>query len=106
MLISSAWNVLHNAQRKHEIATTGLYSRIRHPQYAGFIAVMFGFLLQWPTLLTLAMFPVLVVMYIRLALHEEQDALREFGEPYRQYMKRVPAFVPRLSRSEGQKMQS
>jgi len=56
---------------------------------------MLGFLLQWPTLLTLAMFPVLVVMYVRLARHEEQDALREFGEDYRRYVEDVPAFIPR-----------
>ena len=48
------------------LATDGLYARVRHPQYVGFVLVMFGFLLQWPTLLTLLMFPVLVVMYVRL----------------------------------------
>jgi protein-S-isoprenylcysteine O-methyltransferase Ste14 len=67
--------------------------RIRHPQYVGFILVMLGFLLQWPTLLTLAMFPVLVVMYIRLARHEEKEALASFGEVYRDYMARVPGFI-------------
>ena len=62
---------------------------------------MFGFLLQWPTLLTLAMFPVLVWMYVGLARSEEQDAIAEFGEPYRQYARSVPAFIPRLSRLLG-----
>jgi protein-S-isoprenylcysteine O-methyltransferase Ste14 len=96
MLISSGWKVLHTAQQNHVLATTGLYARMRHPQYTGFIAVMFGFLLQWPTLLTLAMFPVLVVMYVRLARHEERDAISEFGDQYRQYMERVPSFLPKL----------
>jgi protein-S-isoprenylcysteine O-methyltransferase Ste14 len=75
------------------LALTGIYARIRHPQYVGFILVMLGFLLQWPTLLTLAMFPVLVVMYIRLARHEEKEALASFGEVYRDYMARVPGFI-------------
>jgi hypothetical protein len=57
---------------------------------------MLGFLLQWPTLLTLAMFPVLVVMYIRLAKHEERYALATYGDSYRQYMAHVPAFFPSL----------
>lgn len=100
MLISSGWKDLHTAQQKHALATTGLYARMRHPQYTGFIAVMFGFLLQWPTLLTLAMFPVLVVMYVRLARHEERDAIREFGDQYRQYMERVHGFVPKLGYSD------
>jgi methanethiol S-methyltransferase len=62
----------------------------------GFILVMFGFLLQWPTLLTLAMFPVLVFMYVRLARTEEREAIAEFGDPYRVYMVEVPGFIPRL----------
>lgn len=101
LLISSGWKALHAAQQLHRLVTTGLYSIMRHPQYTGFIAVMFGFLLQWPTLLTLIMFPVLVVMYVRLARHEEQDALREFGEEYRRYMTDVPAFIPKFGSSSS-----
>lgn len=52
----------------------------RHPQYVGFIMVMFGFLLQWPTILTLAMFPVLTMMYVKLARTEEQNARAAFRE--------------------------
>ncbi len=96
ILISAAWKVLHTAQRQGVLATSGSYAQVRHPQYVGFMLVMFGFLLQWPTLLTLAMFPVLVWMYIRLARHEEREAETEFGEAYRRYAARVPAFVPRL----------
>lgn len=95
-LVAAAWRVLFEAQKRQELATTGAYARIRHPQYVGFVLVMFGFLLQWPTLLTLAMFPVLVVMYAYLARQEERDVLRQFGEAYRRYIDRVPAFVPRL----------
>ena len=70
---------------------------MRHPQYVGFVLIMFGFLLQWPTLLTLAMFPVLVFMYGYLARKEEADMEREFGEAYRQYAARTPRFLPRLA---------
>ncbi len=94
VMISAGWKELYAAQRRRQLATTGIYGRLRHPQYAGFVLVMFGFLLQWPTLLTLAMFPVLVFMYVRLARGEEQAALREFGQAYRAYMARVPGFVP------------
>ena len=66
-LLASAWNVLHKAQQTHSLATTGWYARCRHPQYIAFIMIMFGFLLQWPTLPTLVMFPILVVVYVRLA---------------------------------------
>ncbi len=97
VLISAGWKVLYDAQRRRTLATTGVYSYVRHPQYDGFILVMFGFLLQWPTLLTVAMFPVLAFMYWRLARHEEQEALAEHGEAYARYMQDVPGYFPRLS---------
>jgi protein-S-isoprenylcysteine O-methyltransferase Ste14 len=100
-VISASWRVLYEAQRKRALATTGPYSYVRHPQYVGFILVMFGFLLQWPTLLTLAMFPVLVWMYVRLAWSEERDAIATFGEAYRQYARSVPAFFPRGLKPAG-----
>ena len=97
-VISNAWSVLYAAQCKHALATTGAYAYVRHPQYVGFILVMFGFLLQWPTLLTLAMFPVLVWMYVRLARSEEQEAIVTFGDAYRHYARSVPAFIPRWNK--------
>lgn len=96
LVISAAWRVLYAAQREGALATTGPYAWVRHPQYAGFILVMLGFLLQWPTLLTLAMFPVLVWMYARLARQEEQEAIATFGEVYRDYARTVPGFIPGL----------
>jgi protein-S-isoprenylcysteine O-methyltransferase Ste14 len=97
VLISAAWRVLHEAQRRHALATTGPYAHVRHPQYVGFILIMFGFLLQWPTILTLAMFPVLVTMYVVLTRREEREVAGEFGEAYWRYAARVPRFIPRLS---------
>ncbi len=99
VLISVGWTALYEAQKRGELARTGIYARIRHPQYDGFVLVMFGFLLQWPTLLTLAMFPMLVVMYWRLAKAEERDAIAQFGDAYRAYMRRIPACFPRLGTS-------
>jgi protein-S-isoprenylcysteine O-methyltransferase Ste14 len=98
ILISNAWSVLYKAQRRKELAVTGPYAHVRHPQYVGFILVMFGFLLQWPTLLTLAMFPILVWMYVRLARQEEREALAALEEAYARYAERVPGFIPRLHR--------
>lgn len=101
ILISAAWKRLYDAQQTRALATTGAYAYVRHPQYVGFVLVMFGFLLQWPTILTLAMFPVLTVMYVKLARTEERVAIEEFGEAYRRYMAEVPGFIPRLGRLFG-----
>ena len=94
--LGSAWRVLYEAQRSHTLATTGPYAYMRHPQYAGFIVIMFGFLLQWPTILTLLMFPVLVTMYVRLAGREEREVMAEFGNEYQRYASVTPGFFPRF----------
>jgi len=99
ILLYSAWKVLYEAQRNHTLATTGPYAHVRHPQYAAFVLIMLGFLFQWPTILTLLMFPVLVYMYIRLSRREEQEVLVEFGEAYARYAAQTPAFFPRLGRT-------
>jgi protein-S-isoprenylcysteine O-methyltransferase Ste14 len=102
ILLSSAWQVLYKAQKNHAVATTGPYAYVRHPQYIAFILIMFGFLLQWPTLITLAMFPVLLVVYARLAKSEERDSVAEFGAAYEEYRKHVPAFIPTVGKHELQ----
>jgi protein-S-isoprenylcysteine O-methyltransferase Ste14 len=96
VLLSLSWGVLFDAQEKKKLATTGPYSRVRHPQYLGFIAIMSGFLLQWPTLVTLVMFPILVVTYVRLAHREEREVAAEFGDTWRAYAAVTPRWIPRL----------
>ena len=97
-LLSNAWHVLYHAQRRGELARSGPYARLRHPQYLAFVLILLGFLLQWPTLLTLLMFPVLLLMYGRLARSEEREMETRFGEVYRHYAERTPRFLPKLGR--------
>lgn len=99
-LLSKAWHVLYHAQRRQDLARAGPYRHVRHPQYIGFVAIMFGFLLQWPTLLTLVMFPVLVLMYVRLAIAEERDSEQAFGDRWREYAAATPRFIPRLGKDD------
>lgn len=96
VLLVISWRYLHRAQQNHVIATSGPYSLVRHPQYIAFVTVLLGFLLQWPTLLTLVMFPVLLVMYARLARLEEKEVLEKFGDEYARYAAVTPRFLPRL----------
>ena len=96
ILLSRAWPVLWRAQREQRLATTGPYGTIRHPQYVGFLLIMAGLLLQWPTLLTLAMFPILALAYARLARAEERDVRAQFGADYDTYAAATPRFIPHL----------
>ena len=99
ILLARSWPVLYAAQQHHDLATSGAYAYVRHPQYVAFIVIMLGFLLQWPTLLTLLMFPILTGAYVRLARREERDARAAFGERYARYAAATPAFIPHLGRS-------
>jgi protein-S-isoprenylcysteine O-methyltransferase Ste14 len=96
VLLPASWRVLFEAQRDGKLATAGPYASVRHPQYVAFILIMFGFLLQWPTLVTLVMFPILVTVYLRLARREERDVRAEFGETWDRYAAQTPGFIPRL----------
>lgn len=103
VLLSKAWPVLYRAQKEKKLACTGIYAKIRHPQYVGFVLIMFGFLLQWPTIPTLVMFPILVLMYWKLAQKEEIDTREAFGKKYEHYMASVPAFIPKFRKVVGKK---
>jgi protein-S-isoprenylcysteine O-methyltransferase Ste14 len=94
-----AWRQIHGAGG--ELVTDGLYARVRHPQYAGLFLITVGMLVQWPTALTLIMWPLLTWAYYRLALKEEREMTEVFGAAYELYRRRVPAFVPRRSGPRG-----
>lgn len=93
ILISASWKILYQATKRQAIARTGPYKYIRHPQYAGFIIIILGFLMQWPTLPTLIMAPILTIMYIRLARKEEREVFKKYPQ-YRHYLKNTPSFLP------------
>ena len=96
--IAAAWPVLLRAAKAGTLATTGPYARVRHPQYVGFLAIMVGFLLQWPTIPTIVMFPVLVYVYRRLSTQEERGVAAQFGPTWDDYARGTPRFIPRLER--------
>jgi len=93
LIMGQGWQAIHAA--RGGLVTEGIYGRVRHPQYAGIGLVVFGALIQWPTLLTLAMAPVLLLSYVRLARREEREMEAHFGEDYHAYRERVPGFIPR-----------
>jgi len=94
IIMGKAWKQIHEAKGK--LVTTGIYARVRHPQYSGLFLITMGMLIQWPTIITLVMWPILMYAYYRLAMREEREVEENFGEQYRVYRHEVPAFVPTL----------
>jgi len=98
-LILNGWyNIYKNYWSKERgsgaLVNTGVYRYIRHPQYTGLLLLSFGMLVEWATLPLLILYPVMVVLYVRLAKREEKDMLIEFGEVYRSYMRKTKMFIP------------
>jgi protein-S-isoprenylcysteine O-methyltransferase Ste14 len=99
IIMGTAWKQIHGG--KGELVTSGLYSRVRHPQYFALFIITVGMLIQWPTIITAAMWPILMFMYYRLALREEREMGTSFGERYAAYKRRVPMLIPRLRPARG-----
>ena len=95
VIMGKGWKQIHKANG--EMVTSGLYRWVRHPQYSGLFLITVGFLIQWPTIITIAMWPVLMLMYYRLARREEKEMESRFGDQYVTYRQRVPMFWPRLA---------
>ncbi|OGV93955.1 isoprenylcysteine carboxyl methyltransferase [Microgenomates group bacterium RIFCSPLOWO2_01_FULL_47_10] len=95
-LLGNAWEILYKAQKRQLLAISGIYAYIRHPQYVAFILIIFGFLVQWPTLITLIMAPILIWRYIHLAKLEEREMSKQFSISYTRYQKHTGAFIPLL----------
>lgn len=95
IIMGKAWKQIHRANGK--LVTSGLYQRVRHPQYSALFLITLGMLVQWPTIITLAMWPILMLMYYRLARREEKEMESRFNDTYIAYKRQVPMFLPRLS---------
>jgi len=96
-LFIQGWRQLYRARQKNQLVTTGLYRFVRHPQYTGLFISLFGEgIVHWPTLFSVAIFPIIVLAYTLLARSEERKVLAQFGDEYRAYQARVPMFIPRM----------
>jgi protein-S-isoprenylcysteine O-methyltransferase Ste14 len=93
-LIVFGWSRIFRA--KDALITTGIYGHVRHPQYLGFLLLTLGINFLWTTFSTLILWPVLALLYYRLAREEEKGMEEKFGEEYREYKRVVPMFIPRL----------
>lgn len=94
-LMGKAWKQIHRGQG--ELVTSGLYRHVRHPQYSALFLITVGMLIQWPTIITVVMWPIMMFMYYRLARREEREMENNFGDEYIAYRQQVPMFFPRLS---------
>lgn len=99
IIMWKGWKLIHAA--KSGLVTEGTYAHVRHPQYSGLFLIMIGMLIQWPTIITAVMFPVLVFVYYRLSKKEENDMIELFGDEYKKYVSKTPMFIPKFGKGRN-----
>lgn len=90
VLVAAGWAQVYRAEG---LVTGGLYAYSRNPQYVGILLIALGWVMGWPSLLTLTLFPVLVVAYLHLARVEQDDMREAYGEEYESYAARTPLLL-------------
>jgi protein-S-isoprenylcysteine O-methyltransferase Ste14 len=98
LLVIFGWYQIFQAKGK--LVTAGLYKYTRNPQYLGFLMITGGLNVQWLTIITTAIWPVLVLLYYRLAKIEEKEATAKYGEEFSLYKRTTPMFIPRLRKQQ------
>lgn len=91
-LVAIGWAAVYRG--RGGLVTSGIYRYLRHPQYLGLILIVLAFNIQWPTLPTLLMGPLLILVYLRLTWCEDSELGVRFGETFGAYAARTPAFLP------------
>jgi len=91
LIIVVAWITLYYGVKRNTLVTTGVYATSRHPQYLGFILIITGWLIGWPTLLTIMLVPILIYRYVRAAQQEEMEVPDRVA--YQRYKERVPFMI-------------
>ncbi|MDY6761607.1 MAG: isoprenylcysteine carboxylmethyltransferase family protein [Candidatus Nanohaloarchaea archaeon] len=89
-LVAAGW---YQVYRSDGLVTDGLYRYSRNPQYLGIILIALGWVIGWPTLLTITLFPLVVYAYYRLARTEEEDMIEKHGDLYHEYADDVPLLL-------------
>ncbi len=95
-IFMQGWRELHQARKEGRLVTDRLYGLVRHPQYTGLFIALFGEgIVHWPTVFSVALYPIIVLAYYLLARSEERKVEEQFGDEFREYRQRVPMFIPR-----------
>lgn len=82
--------------RAEKVITTGIYSRVRHPQYLGDIVVHVGFTFLLSAFFSLVFTPLIILVNYLNCWKEEKELIKEFGKEYEDYKKNVPMLIPKL----------
>jgi protein-S-isoprenylcysteine O-methyltransferase Ste14 len=85
---------------KRGIANQGIYRFVRHPQYTSLGLWGVGMAILWPRFIVLATLSIMFILYYFLARDEERRMVRQYGDSYKEYMRKTGMFFPRVRKDE------
>ena len=91
-LVMLGWSKIF--KNRKNLVTDGVYKYVRHPQYTGILLATLSLIIYRFSPISALLWPVLVIIYYRLARKEEREIEAEFGEKYREYKSKVSMFMP------------
>jgi protein-S-isoprenylcysteine O-methyltransferase Ste14 len=75
--------------------TIGIFARVRHPMYLGYILAYLGGIVGTMSLLSIIPWLLIIHLYNKIANYEEQKLEQKFGKKYLKYKRKVPKWIPR-----------
>lgn len=94
--IRASHNVLfRHPENKDELITDGILGHVRHPMYFGVLLIYLACIFLSISLISIAIWIVIIVIYDKLATFEEKQLEELFGQKYLEYKEKVPKWIPR-----------
>lgn len=91
------WEIFWHKTYKGQLVTDGIFQYIRHPHYTSVLIVGFGLALFFYSLAALIIAFIAIPIMIWSILDEEKVLIKQYGEPYKEYMKKVPwRIIPKI----------
>jgi len=89
--------VFPKESKEKKLAKTGLYAHVRHPMYIGTPLIFISFILLTFSLISLIPLVINIILFNSIMKFEENELEKVFGQKYKEYKKKVPRWLPRLT---------
>jgi len=87
----------------HELVTTGMHARVRHPIYLAHLSMLLGWTVGTGLAVNYALLAFVLITGAAMIVLEERELEKRFGEQWRGYKRRVNAVLPSFRRANPSK---
>jgi protein-S-isoprenylcysteine O-methyltransferase Ste14 len=91
------WEIFWHKTYKGQLVTNGIFRYIRHPHYTSLLIVALGLALFFYSVVAVIIALIAIPIMIWSIIDEEKVLVRQYGEPYKEYMNKVPwRMIPKI----------